>query len=117
MPNCSARSGSPPWSASAAAPIGTIVTAASNQTVLRLFDEPASKRCPPQSAAIGVRHPYSRSAGTPFMLAATQQSTTTGGSRLRTHNLARRAPITSAPTVGRDLGKRWSAQRFLVVPW
>jgi hypothetical protein len=28
-----------------------------------------------------------------------------------------REPITSAPTVGRELGKRRSAQRFLVVPW
>jgi len=35
----------------------------------------------------------------------------------RAHNVARREPITSALTVERDLGKRWSAQRFLVVPW
>jgi hypothetical protein len=35
----------------------------------------------------------------------------------RTHNFAGREPITSAPTVGRDLGKWRSAQRFLVVPW
>jgi hypothetical protein len=34
-----------------------------------------------------------------------------------THNFAEGEPITSAPTVGRDLGKRRSAQRFLVVPW
>jgi hypothetical protein len=31
--------------------------------------------------------------------------------------LAEREPITLALTVGRDLGKRCSAQRFLVVPW
>jgi hypothetical protein len=31
--------------------------------------------------------------------------------------LAAREPITSALTVGRDLGERRSAQRFLVVPW
>jgi hypothetical protein len=30
-----------------------------------------------------------------------------------THNLAEREPITSASTVGRDLGKGWSAQRDL----
>jgi hypothetical protein len=35
----------------------------------------------------------------------------------RAHNFAGREPITLAPTVGRDLGKRASAQRFLVVPW
>jgi len=35
----------------------------------------------------------------------------------RTHNFTEREPITLAPTVERDLGKRRSAQRFLVVPW
>jgi hypothetical protein len=35
----------------------------------------------------------------------------------RTHNWAEREPITSASTVGRDLGKERFAQRFLVVPW
>jgi len=35
----------------------------------------------------------------------------------RTHNFAEREPITSTPTVGRDLGKGRFAQRFLVVPW
>jgi hypothetical protein len=35
----------------------------------------------------------------------------------RTHNFAEREPITLVPTVGRDLGKRRFAQRFLVVPW
>jgi hypothetical protein len=35
----------------------------------------------------------------------------------RTHNCASREPITLAPTVKHDLGKRASAQRFLVVPW
>jgi hypothetical protein len=35
----------------------------------------------------------------------------------RTHNVAGREPITLTPTVGRELGKRRSAQRFLVVPW
>jgi hypothetical protein len=35
----------------------------------------------------------------------------------RAHNFARREPITSALTVGRELGKRRCAQRFLVVPW
>jgi hypothetical protein len=35
----------------------------------------------------------------------------------RTHYFAEREPITLAPTVGHDLGKRRSAQRFLVVPW
>ena len=37
--------------------------------------------------------------------------------RKRAHNLAEAEPITLARTVGRDLGKRRSAQRFLVVPW
>jgi len=35
----------------------------------------------------------------------------------RAHNFAAREPITSAPTVGRDLGQRRCAQRFPVVPW
>jgi hypothetical protein len=35
----------------------------------------------------------------------------------RTHNSVEREPITSAATVGRDLGKWRFAQRFLVVPW
>ena len=35
----------------------------------------------------------------------------------RTYTFAEREPITSAPTVGRELGKRQSAQRFPVVPW
>jgi|SRR5215207_4748981 hypothetical protein len=35
----------------------------------------------------------------------------------RTHNSVEGEPITSAPTVGRDLGKWRCAQRFLVVPW
>ena len=35
----------------------------------------------------------------------------------RAHNFAEREPITSAPTVTRDLGKRRLAQRFPVVPW
>jgi hypothetical protein len=35
----------------------------------------------------------------------------------RAHNFADREPITLAPTVEPDLGKRGSAQRFLVVPW
>jgi hypothetical protein len=35
----------------------------------------------------------------------------------RAHTFADREPITLLPTVGRDLGRRRSAQRFLVVPW
>jgi hypothetical protein len=35
----------------------------------------------------------------------------------RTHNFVEREPITSALTVGRELGKRRFAQRFPVVPW
>jgi hypothetical protein len=35
----------------------------------------------------------------------------------RAHNLAGREPITLTLTVGRDLGERRFAQRFLVVPW
>jgi hypothetical protein len=35
----------------------------------------------------------------------------------KAHNFAEREPITLAPTVVRDRGKRRSAQRFLVVPW
>jgi hypothetical protein len=35
----------------------------------------------------------------------------------RAHNFAEGEPITLAPTVERELGKRWFAQRFLVVPW
>jgi hypothetical protein len=46
---------------------------------------------------------------------AAVQERSAGG--VRTHNVAEREPITSAPTVGRELGKRRSAQRFPVVPW
>ena len=35
----------------------------------------------------------------------------------RTHNSVEGEPITVTFTVGRDLGKRRCAQRFLVVPW
>ena len=35
----------------------------------------------------------------------------------RTHNSVEGEPITSTPTVGRDLEERRFAQRFLVVPW
>jgi hypothetical protein len=35
----------------------------------------------------------------------------------RAHNFAEGEPITLTPTVGRELGKRGFAQRFLVVPW
>jgi hypothetical protein len=35
----------------------------------------------------------------------------------RAHNFAEGEPITSAPTVGRDLREGRSAQRFPLVPW